>query len=120
MAGGTALIAYRGYPLMAKIIVSPDRIVIVDGRRPVCRERRQIGPSANRQIVAAESGDRGGIGCISVRVMDIGREAVDVEKAASGKGLGIVDKGRIKPGVQRVGLRDPVVRDSDTASQDQP
>ena len=116
MASGASLIADGSDPLAAQLPLHSQGVVVGSGRRPVRRQRRQLGSAGGGQVVRTEGHDTGRIGGVSVGVMNIRREAVDVEDVAPGKRGLILHKGRIETDIESVGLCDAVVSDSEAAA----
>src|SRR5579883_3625084 len=128
VSGGAALVSERSHPLSAKVVLRAQCVVVSVGGRPVRGEGRQIDAAVDLawaettrqgQVVAGEREDGVGIGGITIGIVHVRGEAIDVENLAAAETLAIIHEWRIEAAIQRVGLHEAVIGHAEAAANDQ-
>src|SRR5215471_9971750 len=109
------LVAYGSHPLAAQVVLDSQRVMQRGCCGPGRRQCGQLGSTGYGQVVRSEGHDTSRICRIPVGVVDIRRETVHVEDVTPGKSWRVLYKRRIETHVQRIGLRDTVVGNAETA-----
>src|SRR6185436_13193115 len=106
---------------MTQIVFRAQGVVHRVGGGHVFTKSGEVGATSRWKVVGTECNKSRRVRGISVGIMYVRRECADVGQIArSGREcLSILHERRVKPGVQSIGLNQPVVRESKTPAQNQ-